>query len=111
MCVCAGIIRLILPVRVPSLDQLHLEIKGVCSTPSLQLLPSPLRPGVVIFFTVLSMDQIGLLKNYSYSIGPCTNKNIKKNLHKYIYIYIYIYKERDSLTSEHKITLEDITCH
>ena len=49
------------------------EFGGVWSTPSLTLLPSPLKPGVVAPVRVSFKDQIDLFKNYSYLKGPCTS--------------------------------------
>ena len=39
------------------------------STPSLPLLPSPLRPGLVISVSISCMGQIDLFKNHLYLIG------------------------------------------
>ena len=43
-----------------------LELWGIGSTPSLSLLPGPLRPGVVALDRVLSMGQIKL--NYVFTL-------------------------------------------
>ena len=51
-----------------------LEIWRVWSTPSLPLLVCPFWSGVVVPLRVPSMDQIDLLKNYSYLIWPCPKK-------------------------------------
>ena len=43
-----------------------LELRGVWSTPSLPLLPGPLRSRMVVFVTLPSMGQIDLLAHYLY---------------------------------------------
>ena len=50
----------------------------------LPLLPGSFIPGVKVPVRVLSMGQIDLFHNYSYSIGQCAKKNPKKNLNNYI---------------------------
>ena len=52
------------------------------NTLSLLLLPDPLLQGVVVHVTVPSMGQINLFKSYSYSIEPCAQNPLMKQLHK-----------------------------
>ena len=62
----------------------------VSSIFSLVLLPGPLCPGVVITVRVPSVCQIGLFKNYLYSIEPSASKaNTLNQIPKY-FIYFYI---------------------
>ena len=68
------------------------------STSSFPSLLRPLYLGVVVPFRVPYMDQIDLLTNYSYLIGPC-QKTKKKKIVKY---------KRHFLTTRHKITLDGL---
>ena len=47
-----------------------------------------------------------LFKNYSYSTGPCTKKLLRNNYTKDVSMNVC-----DSLTSNHKMTLDKLTCH
>ena len=69
-------------------EALVLDIWGVESTPSLSLLPGSLWLGVVVPVRIPCMDQIDLLKNYSYLIELCAKNKIflKKQIHKNIQI-------------------------
>ena len=54
---------------------------GVCSVAT-SLLPVPPRSGVLVPVRVSSMGQIGLLTNYSYSIGSIEETIQKKKEEK-----------------------------
>ena len=48
---------------------MRLQFLGVQSTPSLLLLPDPLRTGLMVPVRVLSMSKIDLFEDYAYLIA------------------------------------------
>ena len=52
---------------------------GIVDNPLLQLLPGPLRPGVVVPLKVPCVSQKDLFENYLYLMGRFENKNLLRN--------------------------------
>ena len=58
-------------------------------------------------YTSTIPEVMGYEPLYNNLIGPCEQNTLKNQLHKNVY---KTYNERDSLTSRHKISLDELTC-
>ena len=85
--------------------RLRFRIFSMCSTLLLSLLPGPLKPSLIVLVRVLFMGQIEMFKKYFVFNRTAW----KKNSGEIIRYVNTAYKERDSLTTRHKITLVVLT--